>query len=152
MSNREVINESLIKLSVQAKTKEDVLKEIANIAFNAKRVESAEAYFNGMLERERTSTTGFGDGIAIPHAKIDAILKPAISVIKLKEPVEWEAMDENPVQLIIALAVPAHQEGTIHLQLLAKLSENLMEEEFTSSLLSARTKNEIYQIITSIFE
>ncbi len=152
MTNREVIDESLIKLSVHAKTKEDVLKEIAKIAFNAKRVDSAEAYLNGMLERESKSTTGFGSGIAIPHAKIDAILKPAISVIKLKEAVEWEAMDGKPVQLVIALAVPANQEGTLHLQLLAKLSENLMEERFTCSLLSAKTKNEIYQIITGMFE
>ncbi|MBA4603787.1 PTS sugar transporter subunit IIA [Thermoactinomyces mirandus] len=152
MYHREIINESLIKLNFHANTKEDVLKEIADIAFNAKRVESAEAYFNGMLERERTSTTGFGGGIAIPHAKIDAILKPTISVIKLREAVDWEAMDDKPVQLIIALAVPANQEGTLHLQLLAKLSENLMEEKFTGSLLSAKTKNEIYQIITSIFE
>ncbi|GGB54646.1 PTS mannose transporter subunit IIAB [Virgibacillus dakarensis] len=151
MNYSELINEHLIDLNVKAKTKEDALREVANIAFNAGRVESAEAYLNGMMERENTSTTGFGGRIAIPHAKIDEVIKPTISVVKLEEAVDWQAMDDRPVQLLIALAVPTKQEGTVHLQLLAKLSENLMEDEFTGALLSADTENEIYQTITSIF-
>ncbi|WP_188455845.1 PTS sugar transporter subunit IIA [Virgibacillus oceani] len=152
MNNSELINESLIALNVRAKTKDEALKKVANIAFNAGRVKSAKNYLDGLMERENTSTTGFGGGIAIPHAKIDEVLKPTITVIKLKEAVEWKAMDDKPVQLLIALAIPTKQEGTLHLKLLAKLSENLMEEEFTDSLLSANTENEIYQTITSIFE
>ncbi|PAV28314.1 hypothetical protein CIL05_16895 [Virgibacillus profundi] len=152
MNNSQLINKSLIELNVHAQTKNEALREVANIAYNAGRLESGESYLNGMLERENTSTTGFGGGVAIPHAKVDGVLEPTISVIKLKQAVEWNAMDDKPVQLLIALAVPKKQEGTVHLKLLAKLSENLMEEDFVDSLQSANTKEEILKTITSIFK
>lgn len=151
MSENELINESLIKLNLTVNTKKEVLKAISNIVYEEGRVLSAQQYYQGLVEREDNSTTGFGDGIAIPHAKIKEVIKPTISIIKLNSPVEWKAMDGKPVHLIIALAVPDSQEGTMHLQLLAKLSESLMEEEFTNALLSAETSNDIYKIINSIF-
>jgi fructose-specific phosphotransferase system IIA component len=151
MNKSELINESLIELNVHAQTKNEALKQVANIAFNAGRVKNEKSYLHGMLEREKTSTTGFGGGIAIPHAKIDEVFKPTISVIKLKEAVEWKAMDDKPVQLLIALSIPKKQEGTVHLKLLAKLSENLMEEDFVDSLHAANSKEEILHTITSIF-
>ena len=151
MNHSELITENLIELNVHAETKEEALKKVAMTAFHAGRVENADSFLHGLLERENTSTTGFGGGIAIPHAKIDEVVKPTITVLKLKEAVDWNAMDDKPVQLLIALAVPTEQEGTLHLKLLAKLSENLMEEEFTASLLSAHTESEIYQTITTIF-
>ncbi|AOF48304.1 MAG: PTS sugar transporter subunit IIA [Tetragenococcus koreensis] len=150
MDNSELINDNLIELNVDAHSKKEALKKIAELVFKAGRVESATAYCNGMMEREATSTTGFGGGIAIPHAKLDEVIKPTISVIKLDKAVEWEAMDNEPVYFLIALAVPKKQEGNFHLKLLARLSENLMEESFVQSLLSARTKSEISKIITEI--
>ncbi|WP_373893791.1 PTS sugar transporter subunit IIA [Virgibacillus sp. CBA3643] len=152
MNSSEIINEDFIELNVRARSKEDALREVAKVAFHAGRVKDIASYHNGLLEREDTSTTGFGGGIAIPHAKINDVLKPSVFVVKLEEPVEWNAMDDKPVQLLIALAVPTEQEGTQHLKLLAKLSENLMEEDFTDSLLFAKTEQEIYTVIKNIFE
>ena len=152
MNNSELINENLIELNVHAQTKNEALKKVANIVFNAGRVENGDNYLNGMLDRETISTTGFGGGVAIPHAKVDGVFEPTISVIKLKQAVEWDAMDDKPVQLLIALAIPRKQEGTVHLKLLAKLSENLMEEDFVDSLKSANTKKKILNTITSIFK
>lgn len=150
MNTSELINDRLVELHVDVQSKEEALQKVANLVFKAGCVESAEAYYKGMMERESTSTTGFGNGIAIPHAKINEVLRPAISVIKLEEAVEWKAMDDKPVQLLIALAVPTKYEGNFHLKLLARLSENLMEDDFINSLLSANTKNEILKTIAGI--
>lgn len=152
MNSSELINTKLIKLNVHAKSKKEALREVAKVAFQAGRVKDIDSYHNGLLEREHTSTTGFGGGIAIPHAKIAEVLKPSIFVVKLEEPVEWNAIDDKPVQILIALAVPTEQEGTLHLKLLARLSENLMEEDFKDSLLSAKTEEELCTTIKNIFE
>ncbi|ASN04296.1 PTS sugar transporter subunit IIA [Virgibacillus necropolis] len=151
MTEIDIINEDLIELNNCAPSKRDVLEDVARMVYQEGRVRDKEGYLNGLLEREANSTTGFGDGIAIPHAKIDGVIKPTIAVIKLKNPVEWEAMDNKPVKLIISLAVPSNQKGTLHLKLLANLSEHLMEDDFKRKLILADTKREIYKIITSIF-
>lgn len=151
MNSSDLINENLIDLEVEARTKEEVLEVVSRIAYEEGRVQDKDSYLRGLIERERDSTTGFGDGIAIPHAKIEQVMKPTITVIKLKDPVDWNALDNKPVQLIIALAVPLSQEGKLHLQLLARLSGELMEEDFKEALVSANTKEEIYNTITSVF-
>lgn len=151
MNKSELINDSLVELNVEARSKEEALKKVADLVLKAGCVKSAETYYHGMMEREKNSTTGFGSGIAIPHAKMEEVLKPAICVITLKDAVDWKAMDDKPVHLLIALAVPTEHEGSLHLKLLATLSENLMEEHFVHSLLSAKTKHEILSTITDIF-
>lgn len=151
MSNKDLINEKLIKLNIEANTKKEALKIISDIMYKEKRVSSAEAYYQGMLNREEVSTTGFGDGIAIPHAKIKEVTKPSISVIKLTNSIEWKSLDDQPVELIIALAVPEEEGDTTHLQLLAKLSENLMEEDFVESLLDTNTNEGFNDLIKNIF-
>lgn len=151
MNKSELINDSLIELNVEAQSKEEALKKVADLVLKAGCVKSAAAYYHGMMEREKNSTTGFGSGIAIPHAKMEEVVQPAICVITLKDAIDWKAMDDKPVQLLIALAVPTEHEGSFHLKLLATLSENLMEDHFVQSLLSARTKHEILTIIKGIF-
>lgn len=151
MKTSELIDEKTVKLNVHVHTKEEALKEVAKVASEAGRVKNINSFYRGLIEREKQSTTGFGGGVAIPHAKIDDVIKPSIIVIKLAEPVEWGAMDDNPVQLLIALGIPTKYKDTLHLKLLAKLSENLMEEEFIHSLLSAKTEVEICMKVNSIF-
>jgi len=152
MNYTELINEKLIQVNINAESKRDALRKIAELAFGAGRITDVNSYYEGLLEREKESTTGFGSGIAIPHAKIDEVVKPSICVAKLNKPVEWQSLDDKPVKLILALAVPTQQEGTLHLQLLAKLSENLMEEDFVYALLSAQSKKELYYTIYNVLK
>lgn len=151
MDIADLTNENLIELELKVSSKEDVLKEVARIVYQAGRVQNEESYFYGLLDREKSSTTGFGGAIAIPHAKIAEVIKPTIAVIKLYHPVDWNAMDDKPVKLIIALAVPTQEEGNLHLKMLASLSEQLMEEDFKEALLTANTKLEIYNTIKKVF-
>lgn len=147
----DLITIDLIEFNVFASTKEEVLRKVATHLYKAGRVSDEEAYFQALVNRENATTTGFGKGIAIPHAKIEEVTLPTISVLKLNTPVEWDSLDDKPVNIVIALAVPSKAKGTIHLQLLAKLSEELMEDEFVEKLHKANSKDEIYQFITNVF-
>ncbi|MGO1421391.1 PTS sugar transporter subunit IIA [Staphylococcus shinii] len=151
MNIESLINKDLIEIGFSAKSKERVLGEISQLVYKSGRVTNKRCYFEGLMERERNSTTGFGESIAIPHAKSKEVVQSTISIIRLKEPVEWKAMDGQPVKLIIALAIPQQEEGEMHLKILAKLSEQLMEEDFRTALLSANSKSELYTVIKSIF-
>lgn len=85
----------------------------------------------------------------MPHAKSNVVTEPTIAIMKLNQPIEWNSLDGQPVQLVIALAVPIEHEGNLYLKILAKLSEMLMEEEFKDELLNASSREEIYQIIAN---
>ena len=151
MELESLITKELIDFNVPAATKEEVLRKISAHLYKAGRVSDEEAYFQALINRENATTTGFGRGIAIPHAKIKEVTVPTISVLKLNTPVEWNSLDDKPVNIVIALAVPSNAKGTIHLQLLAKLSEELMEDDFVEKLHKAVSKDEIYQYITNVF-
>lgn len=142
-----ILKKEYIFLSLEGKTKEEVLKEIAKKALEVNVVSSADEYFEGLLERENEVTTGFGNGIAIPHARVDAVLKPALLVAKLNNKIDWKALDDNPVELILTIAMPSTNEGNLHLKILAELSRKLMHEEFVNKLLSSATENDLYNVL-----
>lgn len=95
-----------------------------------------KAILKAFQDREQEGTTGMMDGFAIPHAKCDAIEKPAVLVVKFAGDVAWESIDNKPIRAAIALCVPAHEAGTTHLQLLSKVAVMLMDEKFRSETLA----------------
>ncbi|MGL5354707.1 MAG: PTS sugar transporter subunit IIA, partial [Clostridium sp.] len=126
-----VIDLNLIRIDVEKENKNEVLELLARLAFENDIVESEKAYFEGLLERESECTTGFGKGFAIPHCKSITVKKPAVIVCKLKNGVEWEAMDDKPVNFVLGLAIPESEAGTTHLKILSQLARLLMDDEFT---------------------
>ena len=105
-----------------------------------------EAYRKQVYLREEESTTGIGEGIAIPHGKCDAVKKPGLAAMVIKNGVEFEALDDEPVTLLFLIAAP-NTEDNIHLDVLSKLSVMLMDEEFTESLRNASSVDEFMDII-----
>ncbi|NBJ70690.1 MULTISPECIES: PTS sugar transporter subunit IIA [Clostridia] len=152
MKNIELINEKLIEMESNSTTKEEALCEVATIAYKAERVTNKLLYYKSLVERERESTTGFGNGFAIPHAKEDIVKQPTIIVVRLNNPVDWNSLDNKPVKMLVALAIPKKYKGTVHLKLLANLSENLMEEKFRKQLLYSTNKDGICTTIKNIME
>ncbi|MBM7598914.1 fructose-specific phosphotransferase system IIA component [Virgibacillus halotolerans] len=129
-----------------AKAKIDALKFIASFAEKEGIVKSSKAYYKGLKKRESEVTTGFKDGIAIPHCKHKTVLKPSLMVVKFSNTVEWDSMDGKPVQITFALAIP-EGENQAHLKLLSSISRALIDEEFTEAILNAETESEMYAII-----
>ena len=105
-----------------------------------------EAYRRQVYAREEESTTGIGEGIAIPHGKCDAVSQPGLAAMVVKSGVEFDSLDGEPVTLMFLIAAP-NTEDNVHLDVLSKLSMMLMDEEFTSSLRNAKTKEEFLAII-----
>lgn len=147
MMDKSVLNKKYIMLDVLAKDKVEVLRKIADFAFEQGVVDDADAYYNGLLARENEVTTGFGEGIAIPHARIKEVNKGALFVMKLRKEVEWEALDDLPVQMVLAIAMPENDNANSHLKLLASLSRKLMHKEFVDKLLASNNIAEVYEIL-----
>ncbi|MCL6516116.1 PTS sugar transporter subunit IIA [Alicyclobacillus sp.] len=118
---------------VPAASQRDAVRYLVEQAQRLGKVTDVEAVVSAVLRREEEGTTGFGNGIAIPHGKSNGVREPALLYGRLAEPVDWKAMDGAPVSVLFLILVPeeSHQE---HLQILAKLARRLMHEEFVQQV------------------
>lgn len=146
----EIITKDLALASLEAETKFEALSLLSDALLKEKRISSKERFLEDVLKREKEFTTGFGGGFAIPHGKSDAVLLPSIAVGRSLHPLDWDAMDEQPVFLIFLLAVPESHAGDTHLRILAKLAENLMDEEIREKLMGLETSEELYHYVSRI--
>ncbi len=103
--------------------------------------------FDVLLQRERLGSTGVGRGIAIPHARIGGLDSIATVFIQLDEPIDFEASDSEPVDLMFGLLAP-EQAGADHLKALARISRVLRDPQTLEKLRSARDKDALYAVLT----
>lgn len=143
MNIEEMITVHTVEFDLDLKTQQEVLEKIADILFKDNRTSNKEETLEGYIEREHESTTGIGFGLAIPHCKVESVIKPTIVFLKLKNAVDWDSLDEEPVNVVIGLAIPKKDEGTLHLEILGRLASNLMEDDFKSTLFSIDDKNKL---------
>ena len=146
MRNTDLLDPKSIELSGQASDKKDALDKMVELMAASGKINDVATYRKGVYAREEESTTGIGGGIAIPHCKSDAVSKPGLAVMVVREGVEFDSLDGEPANLIFLIAAP-NTEDNIHLSVLSKLSVFLMNEEFTNSLKNAKTVEEFLQII-----
>ncbi|MDY6973161.1 MAG: PTS sugar transporter subunit IIA, partial [Thermodesulfobacteriota bacterium] len=99
-----------------------------------------------LLERERLGTTGIGDGVAIPHGKLDGVRHPIVSFGRSKNGLEFDSMDGQPAYLFFLLVAPENTSG-VHLQVLAQIAKILKSSAFRRKLMGAGTTKDIYHII-----
>lgn len=142
----DLLKESTIAMDLSATTKDGVIDELVDTLYNAGVLNDKQVYKEAIHAREAQSTTGVGEGVAIPHAKTDAVAKPAIGFGKSIEGVDYESLDGQPATLFFMIAAPAGGAQT-HLDALAKLSGILMNEEVRAQLLHAKTAEEVLEII-----
>lgn len=120
-------------LNMKANTKEEALRELAELAFAREKVESAEIFFEELCKREQESTTGFGNNVAIPHARHSSVKEAGVLFARGEQAIEWDAMDGEPVNVCICLIAPDDQ-NDFHLKTLAKISRRLIHEDFIDLL------------------
>jgi PTS system fructose-specific IIC component len=135
-----------ISLSGAPKTKSEALDQIVALMAKSGKINNEEAYRKQVYAREEESTTGIGEGIAIPHGKCDAVDKPGLAAMVVRDGVDFDSLDGEPVTLMFLIAAP-NTEDNVHLDVLSKLSMMLMDEEFTANLRSAKTPEEFLSII-----
>ena len=110
------------------------------------KINDEEAYRSQVYAREEESTTGIGEGIAIPHGKCDAVSRPGLAAMVIKNGVDFDSLDGEPVTLLFLIAAP-NTKDNVHLDVLSKLSVMLMDEEFTENLRNASSVEEFLRII-----
>ncbi len=146
MKITDLLNENAIQLNGVANSKQEVIDKLIDLMQNNGNINNKEEYRNVVMKREEEGTTGIGEGIAIPHGKSDAVSKPGLSAMVVPDGVEFNSLDGQPAKLLFLIAAP-NSKDNIHLEVLSRLSALLMDTEFRSALLNAKTPNEFLACI-----
>lgn len=142
----DLTNKELIKTDINCTDKKEAIKELAKLLHDKGIINSLDRFIADVYEREEEYSTGFGEGVAVPHAKSDTVKKSAIAVGKCKG-IEWNAIDNKPVKVIILIAVPKSKASEEHLIIISKLAEMLMDDDFVNNLLNSYDKEDIYNLL-----
>lgn len=142
----ELLDRRSVSLTGAPKNKNEALDQIVELMAKSGKINDKEAYRKQVYAREEESTTGIGEGIAIPHGKCDAVSRPGLAAMVVKEGVDFDSLDGEPVTLIFLIAAP-NTEDNVHLDVLSKLSVLMMDEEFSDSLRNAGSVEEFLEVI-----
>lgn len=142
----ELLRKETIALNLKASSKGTVIDELVSILDKSGKLQDAEEFKKAILNRESQSTTGIGEGIAIPHAKTSAVKSPAIAFGKSADGVDYESLDGAPAHLFFMIAATEGANQT-HLEALSRLSSMLMDEDVRKSLVNASSEEEVLEII-----
>lgn len=142
-----MFEKGFVEMNLQGNDQTEIFASLAKLAKSQDRVKSADQLVEDYEARKKESTTGFGNGIAIPHAKSNNVRTATILVGRCEKNIEWNSLDEKPVNNIISLLVPMN-EGNVHLQLLAKLSRQLVHKDFIR-VLKTGSVDEVFELINN---
>jgi PTS system fructose-specific IIC component len=142
----DLLDKRSIDLNASPKDKKEALDMAVELMAKSGKLSDKEAYRKQVYAREEESTTGVGEGIAIPHGKCAAVNKPGLAAMVIRNGVDFEALDGEPVNILFLIAAP-NTEDNIHLDVLSKLSVLLMDEGFVGKLKTARDADEFLRII-----
>lgn len=146
MKITDLLDSRSIALDVAPKNKKEALDMLVELMAASGKINDKEAYREAVYAREEESTTGIGEGLAIPHGKGDFVDKPGLAAMVVKDGVDFEALDGAPVTLLFLIAAP-NTEDNVHLDVLSKLSVMMMDEEFSNALRNASSVEEFLRII-----
>ena len=135
-----------ISLDAAPKSKQEAIDAAVALMVKSGKINDEEAYKKQVYAREEESTTGIGEEIAIPHGKCDAVDRPGLAAMVIREGVDFDSLDGAPVTLLFLIAAP-NTEDNVHLDVLSKLSMMLMDEAFTENLRKAETPEQFLAII-----
>lgn len=142
----DLLNKKSICLNLKATTKKEAIDELVDLVDASGNLSDKEAYKQGIIAREEQSTTGIGEGIAIPHAKVGAVKKACLAAAVSQSGVDYESFDGSLAHLFFMIAAPDGANNT-HLEVLSRLSTILMDESFRQRLMNAQTVDEFLSLI-----
>ena len=145
MEITDLVTPATVVASLKATSKKQALQELARRAAELTG-EQERAIFDVLLERERLGTTGVGDGVAIPHGKLPNLRKLVGVFARLERPIDFEAIDEQPVDLIFLLLAPGTA-GADHLKALARVSRLLRDRQMREKLRGSETREALYALL-----
>lgn len=147
MKLTDLMNGQAVVSSLAAENKKHLLQELARLA-SPLTGQSEHGIFDVLLERERLGTTGVGHGIAIPHGKVDGLKQVYGLFARLARPVDYEAIDEQPVDLVFLLLSPPDA-GADHLKALASVSKILRDQELCKKIRAANDTAVLHKLLVT---
>lgn len=149
MNFRNLIDENLIILDSECKTKIEVIEKLVDLLDQNGALENRDEFLKVVMEREAKSPTGLEEGLAIPHGKSTTVKSAKISAIRLKNKIsDWESVDEdNEVELAFLIAIPDSEKGSTHIEVLSNLTTLFMEDGFLEDLKNAKNKKDFLNVI-----
>ena len=147
----DLLDKRSISLDGAPKNKQEALDMAIDLMKGSDKINDQEVYRKQVYKREEEGTTGIGMGIAIPHGKCNAVDRPGLAAMVIKDGVDFDSLDGEPVHLLFLIAAP-DTEDNIHLEVLSKLSMMLMDDNFTQSLKNASSVDEFMEIINKADE
>lgn len=142
----DLLRRDSICLNGKASGKMDVIDQMASLMEKGGHLSDVKAYKQAVLKREEEGTTGIGEGVAIPHAKTNAVLNPGLAAMTFAEGVEFESLDDQPVRLVFMIGAPDTKDN-VHLEVLSRLSMLLMDQRFREHLLHAKSPDAFLKVI-----
>ena len=146
MRIRDLLSAESIELQGKVTGKQEALDAMVDLMAKSGKINDIDVYRKGVYAREEESTTGIGEGIAIPHCKSDSVDRPGLAAMVVPDGVDFDSLDDEKVTLIFLIAAPNTKEN-VHLDVLSKLSVLLMDEDFTANLRKAKTVEEFLNVI-----
>ena len=140
-----------ISLDAAPKTKQEALDEAVRLMAQSGKINDEEAYRKQVYAREEEGTTGIGEGIAIPHGRCEAVSRPGLAAMVIRDGVDFDSLDGQPVHLLFLIAAP-NTKDNVHLDVLSKLSVLLMDEELTRKLTEAGSTREFLELLNEADE
>ncbi len=148
MQVSELLELERISCNTHAASKKRVLEQLSELLAGSQSDLTQTQVFDSLLSRERLGSTGLGHGVAIPHGRVKDSDKTLLALIKLDHGIDYDAVDNQPVDLLFALLVPEHSTDE-HLHLLSQLAEMLSDPELVKRL---RAANDTHSLLNSIHE
>lgn len=142
----ELLKKESIELGVKVSDKEEAIDRLVSLMDAGGRLKDTAGYKEGILAREALGSTAIGEGIAIPHAKVEAVKEPGLAAMVVPEGVDYDAFDGSLANLLFMIAAPA-EGADVHLEALSRLSTLLMNPGFKEGLIGAEDKDEFLRII-----
>ena len=146
MTLLDILSADSTLVDLKGETKEDIIAELVDTLAVGDAISDRDKVLQAVLEREKITSTGIGDGIAIPHGKSDAVEKLVAALGTQRRGVDFEALDGEPAYVFFLLVSPANVSGP-HIKALARISRLLKNDDFKKKLIAAETAAEIIEII-----
>lgn len=146
MKITDLLSKKSIAINPKVSSKEDAINKLVDLMYSSGKLNDKEEYKKAVLAREELSTTGIGDGVAIPHAKTKAVNDAGLAAMIVNDGVDYDSLDGNPAKIFFMIAAP-DGENNLHLEVLARLSTMLMDEKFRSALENSKSPDEFLKLI-----
>ncbi len=146
MKISELVNKNLVEVNLKSRTKESLILEIVDCLYRNKNIKDKKAILEDLLGREKRGSTGIGEGIAIPHARISGLKEVVLFVGLSRRGIDFSSLDGKPVYLIVLFLTPL-LESELHLKILSKVAQLLNNKVFVKRMLECSSNDELNRIL-----